>query len=307
MSEELPFSNSIFWIEVGKISPNPFQPRKEFDQRALESLADSIKQYGVLQPLVVTRKEFEKPDGGIAVEYELIAGERRLRASKLAGLLQVPAVIRPGQDNDKVKLEIAIIENLQREDLNPIDRAEAFKKLLDEFGYKATEVAKKIGMSREYVSNTVRMLGLPAHMIESIRQGEITEGHSRPLLMLTDKPAEQETLYKDIKVRRLSVRDTESAARHIAVDKVRKHSLIDPEIAAAESQLTEKFGTKVEIQKKQDGGRIMIDYFSPEDLKNLLEKLIAGQIVPETAIDDRSKEEKQEDEGELYSVSNFTV
>src|SRR3989344_1976379 len=307
MSEELPFSNSIFWIEVGKISPNPFQPRKEFDQRALESLADSIKQYGVLQPLVVTRKEFEKPDGGIAVEYELIAGERRLRASKLAGLLQVPAVIRPGQDNDKVKLEIAIIENLQREDLNPIDRAEAFKKLLDEFGYKATEVAKKIGMSREYVSNTVRMLGLPAHMIESIRQGEITEGHSRPLLMLTDKPAEQETLYKDIKVRRLSVRDTESAARHIAVYKVRKHSLIDPEIAAAESQLTEKFGTKVEIQKKQDGGRIMIDYFSPEDLKNLLEKLIAGQIVPETAIDDRSKEEKQEDEGELYSVSNFTV
>ncbi len=305
---------------MGKISPNPFQPRKEFDQKALESLAESIKQYGVLQPLVVTRVEREKPDGGLAVEYELIAGERRLRASKLAGIAQVPAVIRGGLNTDKIKLEIAIIENLQREDLNPIDRAEAFQKLSVNFNYKATEIAKKIGMSREYVSNSLRMLTLPEYIISSIRKGEITEGHSRPLLMLCDRPAEQETLYKDILTKRLSVRDTESAARHIAVDKVRKHGLIDPEIAAAETQLTEKFGTKVEIQKRNEGGRIMIEYFSPEDLKTLLERLVQGQVNSEAsppsggeasnavvAIDDRSKEEKQSDESELYSVSNFTI
>ena len=305
---------------MGKIKPNPFQPRKEFDERALQSLADSIKQYGVLQPLVVTRQEIGKPDGGLVVEYELVAGERRLRASKLAGLAAVPAVIRPNTDSDKIKLELAIIENLQREDLNPIDRAEAFKKLSADFNYKATEIAHKIGMSREYVSNSLRMLNLPAYIIDSIRKGEITEGHSRPLLMLSDRPAEQETLYKDIMLRRLSVRDTESAARHIAVDKVRKHSLIDPEIASAETKLTEQLGTKVEIQKRNEGGRIMIDYFSPEDLKVLLEKMLTQSLpVPEVGtplggptsdsvpIDDRSKEEKQEDESSLYSVSNFSL
>ena len=117
------YNNSIFWIEVDKIKPNPFQPRREFDESKLRDLSDSIRQYGVLQPLVVTRKELEKSDGGIVVEYELIAGERRLRASKLAGVLQVPVIIRAGVDDDRVKLELAIIENLQREDLNAVDRA----------------------------------------------------------------------------------------------------------------------------------------------------------------------------------------
>ena len=311
--EELPFSNSIFWIEVGKISPNPFQPRKEFDQKQLESLADSIKQYGVLQPLVVTRIEREKPDGGLSVEYELIAGERRLRASKLAGLSAVPAVIRPKGDDDKLKLELAIIENLQREDLNPIDRAEAFKKLCQDFHYKATEVAAKIGMSREYVSNSIRILMLPPHMIDSVRKGEITEGHTRPLLMLIDKPAEQETLYKDVMARRLTVRETERTARHIAVDRVRKASLIDPELASAEQTLSEQLGTKVEIQKRQEGGKIMIDFFSPEDLRTLLEKLIevgpplGGPTSGIPVLDDRSKEEKQEDDSDLYAITNFSL
>src|SRR3989344_70296 len=176
MSEELPFSNSIFWIEVGKISPNPFQPRKEFDQKQLESLADSIKQYGVLQPLVVTRIEREKPDGGLSVEYELIAGERRLLGSKLAGLSAVPAVIRPKGDDDKLKLDLAIIENLQREDLNPIDRAEAFKKLASDFGFKHVQIAQKVGKSREYVSNTLRLLALPEEMQTALAERKITEG-----------------------------------------------------------------------------------------------------------------------------------
>ena len=136
------YSDSIFWVEVEKIKPNPYQPRKEFNQEALGALAESIRQYGVLQPLVVTRQEKQKPDGGIAVEYELIAGERRLRASRLAGVAQVPVVIRTGEDNSLMKLELAIIENLQREDLNPVDRARAFQRFVDEFNYKHIEIAK---------------------------------------------------------------------------------------------------------------------------------------------------------------------
>jgi ParB family transcriptional regulator, chromosome partitioning protein len=319
MSDEIRLHDDhIFWIEVGKISPNPYQPRKEFDERALASLAESIKQYGVLQPLVVTRKESEKADGGMMVTYELIAGERRLRASKLAGISQVPAVIRTGEATDKMKLELAIIENLQREDLNPIDRAEAFKQLCDTFGYKATEVAAKIGMSREYVANSIRMLNLPKYIIDAVRSGELSEGHTRPLLMLIDRPAEQEVLFKDITARRLTVRESERAARHVATDRVRKASLIDPELAAAEESLAQKFGTKVEIQKRMEGGKIILDFFSPEDLKALLSKLIQEQagVVSQTEqpqainpafVDDRSATEKESDESDLYSVSHFSI
>jgi ParB family transcriptional regulator, chromosome partitioning protein len=134
------YKDSIFWIEVEKIKPNPFQPRRDFDQAQLQSLADSIRQYGVLQALVVTRKEVMKEDG-LAVEYELIAGERRLRASKLAGLSVVPVLIKDGDESDQMKLELAIIENLQREDLNAVDRAIAFKKLADQFGFKHATIA----------------------------------------------------------------------------------------------------------------------------------------------------------------------
>ncbi|MDB5194356.1 MAG: parB, partial [Parcubacteria group bacterium] len=157
-------SDAIFWIEVDKIKPNPYQPRREFDEAQLRSLADSIRQYGVLQALTVTRKEVDKADGGIGVEYELIAGERRLRASKLAGLQQVPALIRNGEETDLMKLELAIIENIQREDLNAIDRAKAFAKLANEFGFKHAEIGKKMGKSREYVTNTLRILTLPEHI-----------------------------------------------------------------------------------------------------------------------------------------------
>ena len=142
------YNNSVFWIEVDKITPNPFQPRREFNQMELQSLADSIRQYGVLQALVVTRKEVQKEDGGIGVEYELIAGERRLRASKLAGLREVPVLIRDGEEDNLMKLELAIIENVQREDLSPLERARAFKKLVDDFGLTHIQVGKKVGKSR---------------------------------------------------------------------------------------------------------------------------------------------------------------
>ena len=142
------YSDSIFWVEVDRIKPNPFQPRKVFEEMALASLAESIRQYGVLQPLTVTRKEIERPGEGIFVEYELVAGERRLRASKLAGISQVPVVIRTSEDSDRVKLELAIIENLQREDLNVMDRAKAFQRLGSEFGLKHAEMGKPNGKRR---------------------------------------------------------------------------------------------------------------------------------------------------------------
>jgi ParB family transcriptional regulator, chromosome partitioning protein len=265
------YNDAIFWIEVEKIKPNPYQPRRDFDEMQLASLADSIRQYGVLQALVVTRKEFEKEEGGLAVEYELIAGERRLRASKLAGLKQVPALIRTGGENDLMKLELAIIENIQREDLNAVDRAKAFDRLVKEFGFKHAEVGKKVGKSREYVTNTLRILTLPEYIISALSEGKITEGHTRPLMMLVDRPEEQETLFKEIIFKKLNVREAESIARHIAVERARK--LIDPELI---DKFKETLGTRVRIEKKDEGGKVTIDFFSKDDLRALLEKLITG-------------------------------
>lgn len=271
-------NDSIFWIEVDKIKPNPYQPRREFDPVALQSLSDSIRQYGVLQALVVTRKEVQKEDGGLATEYELIAGERRLRASRLAGVREVPCLIKTGEDNDLLKLELAIIENVQREDLNAVDRAHAFKRLNDEFGFKHGEIAKKVGKSREYVTNTMRLLMLPEHILNALSDGKITEGHSRPLMMLTDKPEEQETLFKEIMFRRLTVREAEQIARKIALDRVRKKEYVtDPEIVEMEEKLVQSLGTRVHIERKEKGGKLSIDFFSNEDLRAILDLLKSNE------------------------------
>ena len=267
------YTNSIFWVETDKIKPNPYQPRREFDERALVDLADSIRQYGVLQPLVVTRNEIEKPDG-LAVEYELIAGERRLRASRIAGLPQVPVIIRSGAEDAKVKLELAIIENLQREDLNPIDRAWAFMRLHSEFGFTHAEIGKKMGKSREYVSNSLRLLALPQDIMTALAERKISEGHTRPLMMLSDRPDEQTTLFKEIVIKKLSVREAEALARGIAKDKVRKKDVAhDPQITDYEEKLAESLGTRVHIERRDVGGKIVIDYFSPDDLETILDLL----------------------------------
>src|SRR3989338_8310431 len=266
-------NNAIFWIEVEKIKPNPYQPRKEFDEAHLRDLADSIRQYGVLQPLVVTRSEVELPDGGMVVEYELIAGERRLRASRLAGLLRVPAIIQAVTD-PRLKLELAIIENLQREDLNPVDRAISFARLAQEFSLKHTEIAKKVGKSREYVSNTLRLLVLPKEILDALAQGRITERHARPFMMLTDRKEEQNTLYKEILFKKLTVREAEQIARHIAKERVRSKIPRDPEMELIEKELAETLGTRVSIERRQvGGGKLVIDFFSSDDLRALLEKV----------------------------------
>ncbi len=265
-------NDSIFWIEVEKVKPNPYQPRHEFDDARLKDLAESIRMYGILQPLVVTRKEVYREDGGLHTEYELISGERRLRASKIAGLAQVPALIRSGEDDARVKLELAIIENLQREDLNAVDRARSFQRLADEFGLKHTQIAEKVGKSREYVSNTLRILALPEEMLNALSEGKISEGHTRPLLMLVDHKDEQMTLYKEIMYKKLTVREAESIARKVATDRVRKKEYaVDPEIVELEQRFKETLGTRVHIERKDRGGKIMIDYFSPEDLRAILD------------------------------------
>lgn len=274
------YNDSIFWVEIEKIKPNPFQPRREFDNSKLQDLSESIRQYGILQPLVVTRKEYTKEDGGLAVEYELISGERRLRASKLAGLLQVPVLIRSSEENDLVKLELAIIENLQREDLNPVDRARAFQRLVDDFKFKHVQIAAKMGKSREYVSNSLRILALPAHILDALSEGKISEGHTRPLLMLCDRLEEQEVLFKEIIFKKLTVREAEAIARRVAYDKVRKKEYaIDPEIVEMEEKLAQSFGTRVKIERKETGGKVMIDFFSNDDLREILNILEANKGV----------------------------
>jgi ParB family chromosome partitioning protein len=301
------YSNSIFWIDVDKINPNPYQPRREFDEARLQELADSIRQYGVLQPLVVTRSEVEKPDGGIATVYELIAGERRLRASRLAGVREVPVVIRTGDDS-KMKLELAIIENLQREDLNSIDRAKAFMRLVDEFGLTHSQIGKKMGRSREYVSNTLRLLSLPEEIMQALSEGKITEGHTRPLMMLADRPAEQHTLFKELLYKKMSVRETERIARDIAHDKVRKiDTTEDPKMQAYQQSLAEKLGTRVHIEKKDVGGKIVIDYFTPDDLASLVGLLEQADMGKNGSMLDRYIKKTEESyENNASHLSNAT-
>lgn len=269
------FNNSIFWIEIEKIVPNPYQPRREFDPHALKDLSESIRMYGLLQPIVVTRKEVIKEDGGLSVQYELISGERRLRASKLAGLQQMPVIIRAGEEDARVKLELAIIENLQREDLNAVDRARSFQKLADEFGLKHAQIAEKMGKSREYVTNSIRLLSLPEHMLIALSEKKISEGHTRPLLMLVDRPEEQETLFKEIVFKKITVREAESIARRVAVERTRKKdsTMPDPEIREFETKLNQALGTRVMIEKREQGGKVVIDFFNNQDLRHLLEML----------------------------------
>ena len=297
------YNDSIFWIEVDKIKPNPFQPRREFDETQLKSLADSIRQYGVLQALVVTRNEVEKEDGGIGVEYELVAGERRLRAARIAGLAQVPVLIRTGEETDLMKLELAIIENIQREDLSPVDRARAFDRLVREFNFKHHEIGKKVGKSREYVSNSLRILTLPEYIINALSENKITEGHTRPLMMLIDRPQEQETLFKEILFKKLNVREAEGIARHIAVERARK--LIDQELIDIEDQFKEKLGTRVRIEKKEEGGRVTIDFFNKDDLRSLLDRIISNAVEEKILAEDKSQTD--ENDGSLYSVANFSI
>lgn len=269
--------DSVFWIEVEKIASNPFQPRREFDEEALKGLAVSIREHGVLQPILVIKVETETSTG-LDVRYQLIAGERRWRAAKLAGLSQIPAVIRRGIPDDRIRLELALIENVQREDLNAMERARAFKQLIDEFHLVQREISERIGKSREMVANTLRLLYLPQEIQEALHGGRITEGHARAILMAGEDETKQQEVYKSVLLDRLNVREAENKARQVSgrvfVPRKRAAQVQDPEMREWQNKLQEKLGTRVRLERLGERGKIVVEFFSEEELRGLLDKLI---------------------------------
>lgn len=249
---------AVLDIEVGKIHANPHQPRKDFAPADLEDLIQSIKQHGILQPLVVTKKG----DG-----FELVAGERRLRASKALGLKTVPAIVR--EATEQQKLELAIIENVQRADLNAYEEALAYKALVDEFGLTQEQTAQRMGKSRPVIANALRLLDLPDEMLSALREGKITKSHARTLLA-EENPDKRRALFSRMLEGGFTVRDAEDA---VSVPRGRAmRSAKDPNVAAHERKLREILGTKVRLDVKNGRGSIKIDFYSPEELLELLER-----------------------------------
>lgn len=253
--------NFVIEIDVNQIVTNPHQPRLQFDDEKLQNLAQSIKMHGIIQPLIVSRK------GNL---YELIAGERRFQASKSIGLKKVPVIIR--EASELQKLELAIIENVQRHDLNPIEEGKAYQKLADDFQMNQEEVAAKMGKSRSLVANKIRLLGLPVEVQKGLIEGKITEGHAKAILSL-DNPEKQRALYELIIKSNLTVRQVEEKTKEVSVKSYNRSKNTDPEIKKLEEELVGILGTKVRVNKSGDGGKIVIEYYSKEDLDSLLEKM----------------------------------
>jgi ParB family chromosome partitioning protein len=259
-------------VALSALRPNPDQPRKDFADARLRELADSIRQKGVLQPVLVE----EDPDG----RYTIIAGERRFRAAKLAGLDRIPVIV--GRFAAAEKLEIALIENVQREDLTPIEEAQAYRQLMDMASLNQEQVAAKVGKDRSTVANSLRLLKLPEDMQQAIGRGDMSPGHARAILTVVN-PADQAVLFRRIVDRGISVREAEEAAT--AMNRGKKSSRTggagekpslarkEPEIRELEQKLIEKLGTKVEIRGTARKGRVEIAYYSADDLDRLLELL----------------------------------
>ncbi len=264
-----PAKDFIFWIEIDKIKPNPFQPRKEFNEQELVSLSDSIKKYGLLQPIIVNKMERRTGSGGMVAEYQIIAGERRWKASKRAGLRQIPVIIK--ERSSQEKLEMALIENVQRKDLNPVDKAKAFERLRSEFGLLDKEIAQMVGASREAVVNTLRILSLSEEIKGALRAEKISEGHARALLGVKDE-RQRKNLFEEILKNNYSVREVEKKAKG---DKPIK---IDKTIANKdflEKKLKELFGhSRIKLEKKKDKIQFVADFESEEDVKRWIKKIM---------------------------------
>ena len=247
---------------MAAIAPNPLQPRSQFDDASLQELSRSIIQYGVLQPLVVE----PAPDG-----YHLVAGERRLRASQLAGLATVPAVIRPAGP-DRARLEMALVENLQRRDISPLDEARAFNRLCDEFGLTQEAVAQQLGRSRSAVANTIRLLQATPEVQLALAEERVSAAHVRALLAIAEPLLQTKTL-AHVVARHLSVRDTERLVARLALRAPAKRAPApSPEVQALEAALARRLSTRVKITPRAGGrGRIVIDYFSADELGGLCE------------------------------------
>lgn len=260
--EETPKDETILKIPINLIKPNSNQPRKNFDEDKIVQLSESIKEHGIIQPLVL------KKENNI---YLIVAGERRWRAAKQIGLKELPAVIL--ELEDKEVLEISLIENIQREDLNPIEEAIAYKKLIDDFSFTQDMLSKRIGKSRVAIANCIRLLNLDDRVQEYIIDGVISEGHGRALLAIEDKEAQYENAQLVID-EGLSVRETESLIRRMNKPiKERKNDNINPYYNDIKSKLENHFHTKVLFKSKGDKGKIMIEYYSQEDLQRIIDIL----------------------------------
>jgi len=255
-------TGNVVSIPVDKISPNPRQPRTFFDEEEIQELAASIEAHGIIQPLIVS-------EAVRAGEYLLIAGQRRWMAARLAGLNTVPAIIRPASDQER--LEIALIENVQRADLNPLEAAEAYRQLVEDFDLSHEEIAARVGKNRVTITNTLRLLKLPEDIKKCLRENEISEGHARVLLSLTT-PQAQSAALKTILNQNLNVRQTEELVRKLSGErpKIKFKSAPSPEISDLEKRLRARLGTKVNLNKRGKGGTITIHFYSDEELNSLL-------------------------------------
>ncbi len=255
-------ADRVWHIPISEIVPNAEQPRKIFAHQELEDLVASIKKHGILQPITVT----ERADGG----YELIAGERRMRASQIAGLATVPAIVKSATQQEK--LELALIENIQRHDLNPIEEAFAFQRLMDEFGLTQQDVADQVGKSRPAVANTVRLLELPDAVKKALMDGKLSAGKAKALLSLKDEK-EQLQVFTSMMGEGLTVRQVEEAVANKGPASRKGSVRRDPNVSAQEQILEERLGSRVTITKKGEQGKITIEFHSTDELKRLLQEL----------------------------------
>ena len=265
------FAPGVETVDVDLIVSNPHQPRGFFDPESLAALADSIREHGVIQPLLVTRVQ---PEAGGAAVYQLIAGERRLQAARLAGLAHVPVVVKEASSSEV--LELALVENLQRADLNPLEEAQAFRRLVDEFGLTQEAVATRVGRSRTAVANALRLLALSDELKGSLARGEISEGHARALLGLSNEPERRQAWQKVVE-RGLSVRDTESLVRHWPAAHAKAlPRRPDPDVADLQQRLRVALGTRVSLRRGRRGGRLTIHFYTDEELQALLDLLLGS-------------------------------
>jgi ParB family chromosome partitioning protein len=249
-------------VAINMIDVNPHQPRSVFNEEDLHELSSSIKKHGILQPLVVSPKDDH---------FELIAGERRLRAAKLAGLTKVPVVVRDADDHQK--LEIAIIENVHRSNLNPIDEALSYRKLVEEFNYTQDQVSDAVGKPRTSVANKIRLLGLPSEIKKAIKEGKISEGHAKALLSVTD-PRKLNALFEAILADDLNVREVEKKAKlGDRKEKINGNTENDLAVKQLADDLKNYLGTKVSVKNGRKGGKIEIDYYSTEELARIYQKI----------------------------------
>lgn len=259
---------SVQDIDINSISANPYQPRTNFDESKLEELVNSIKEHGIIQPLIITKLEVNL-DG--KQMYQLIAGERRLKAAKILNMFRVPAIVRE-MDNVR-KLEIAIIENIQRANLSFIEEAESYERLINEFNLSQEDVAKKVGKSRSSIANILRLNKLPEDIKDRLKDERITFGHAKLLLSITDLE-KQRKLLKKILDFDLSVADTSDEAKKIVVHSHTRTLQKDPNILSLEDRLQKHLNTKVKVNDKNGKGNISIEYYSKEDLRSILDKIL---------------------------------